>query len=142
MKTHGKMKGRQDRGRFVALPIAVLESPDFLELSHTARTALIALLAKYNGRNNGDLSLPFSRATLWGINSKTTLAKALKELIDKGLICRSRDALKMRDNPHGQCSLYALMWVSIDDCGGKHELSATSAPLRSFSRQPEWELPR
>ena len=138
MKTHGKMKGRQDRGRFVALPLAVLESPDFLGLSHTARTALLALLAKYNGRNNGDLSLPFTRATQWGINSKTTLAKALKELMERGLIIRSRDPLRMRDNPHGQCSLYALMWEPVHECGGKHELAATVAPHRSFARQPLW----
>lgn len=138
MKSHGKTKARRDEGRYVVLPLSVLDSPDFLSLSHTARTALIALLAKYNGKNNGDLSLPFSRAIDWGINSKSTLAKALKELIDKGLICRSRDALKMRDNPHGQCSLYALMWVAIDECRGKHELAATVAPLRSFTKMPVW----
>ena len=131
--SYSKSKGRSNKERYILIPHNVVESEDFLKLSFSAKTTLIAIAHQFNGYNNGDLSFAHSRALVWGFGSKSTLAKALKELMAADLIVRSRDPRRDRDNPHGQCSLYALTWLKVDECKGKHELNATVAPLRAFS---------
>lgn len=131
--SYSKSKGRSSNSRYFLLDHNLLDSPDFLKVSSSAKVALLALCRQYNGRNNGDLSLTNSRAKDWKLVSKSTLSKALRELESANLIVRSRDPRKDRNNPHGQCSLYALTWLKIDECNGKHDLAPTVAPLRALS---------
>jgi hypothetical protein len=58
-----------------------------------------------------------------GSRSKTTLHKALRELLDSGLIVQTRQGSLHK------CSLFALGWLAIDECGGKLEIKATARPL-------------
>ncbi len=132
-RTLEKAKGRKERGRYLALPVAVLDTDDYRNLSLSAKCVLTILHYQYRGHNNGDLSCPLSEAKRWGINHPRTLAKSLRELMDADLIQRTRDPRRDRNNPHGQCSLFAITWETRDDCDGKHDLGATLKPLRSFS---------
>lgn len=124
-------KGRAERGTFAAIPHVVMDSADFRALSGAAHKVLMWLLRQYNGKNNGDLSASFTQIKAWGINSRTTLAKALKELQQCGLIICTRDGQFI--NPGGHCALYALTWQSIDECAGKLDTSPTITPIRQFS---------
>lgn len=126
-----KGKGRADKGTFTLIPHAVMDSEDFRALSGGALKVLFCLMRQYRGGNNGDLSAPFSKVKEWGLNSRTTLAKALRELQDRSLIVCTREGRFIK--PGGCCALYALTWHAIDECNGKLEVSATATPPRKFS---------
>ncbi|NKQ13782.1 hypothetical protein DQ405_026900 [Pseudomonas sp. SST3] len=126
-----KTKGRRESGTFAALPHMVMDSEDFLSLSGSATKVLLGLLRQYRGNNNGDLSAAFSSAKGWGIGSKSTLTNALAELQNGNLITRTREGRFMK--PGGCCALYAVTWHPIDECGGKLEVSPTTAAPRKFS---------
>jgi len=115
------------------IPYVVLDSPDVMALSANAFKLLIMMFKQFNGNNNGDFSAPFSKAKEWGIKSEATLCKALKELIAANLIVRTRDPIRDKQNPRGQCSLYGATWHPIHECGGKLDVNPTLRPLRSFS---------
>lgn len=132
-RSWGKAKGRSDSGGFVRLPFALMDSDDFRSLSGSATKVLMCLMRQYRGRNNGDLSAAFSLAGRWGIGSKSTLANALKELMACNLIVRTRNS--QFTNPGGRCSLYALAWLPIDECGGKIEVAATITAPRKLSME-------
>ena len=133
-KSYQKSKGRSTSpGQFVGIPIVVLDHEDFRNLSNSAKIALIAILREFNGKNNGDLSLPLSRARQWGIKSSATLVESIRELESVNLIIRTRDPSLMRFALRGQCSLFAVTWRPIDECGGKHDYLPTAAAPRKFS---------
>lgn len=130
-RSRAKARGRRDSGPFVALPHVVLDSADFCALSGSALRVLLGLLRQYRGANNGDLSASFTQAEQWGIGSKTTLANALQELQERGLIIRTREGRFLK--PGGCCALYAVTWHAIDACNGKIEIEPTAVPPRKFS---------
>ena len=87
---------------FVMLPKAVIESPAFNDLNSAARLLLIAILSRFNGHNNGQISLSHREAApLIGHTSPKTIVKAFKDLMEHGLIevtmegdwagCRARE---------------------------------------------------
>lgn len=140
-RSFGKSKGRSEKGAFLALPHALLSHPDFRNLSGSALKVLIQLGSQYNGKNNGDLSASFTQAKKWGMNSRTTLAKALRELQERNLIVCTREGRFI--NPGGLCSLYAVTWKPIDECGGKLEVRATTTPPRKLTlEQANTESPQ
>ena len=123
--------GRAERGTFAAIPHVVMDNADFRALSGTALKVLLGLLRQYRGKNNGDLSASFTQVQAWGINSRTTLAKALRELQQGRLIICTREG--RFSNPGSLCTLYAVTWQPIDECAGKLEVSSTVTPPRQFS---------
>ncbi|WP_247258078.1 helix-turn-helix domain-containing protein [Pseudomonas moorei] len=117
-------------GRVLALPYRLLISDAFDNLSPKAVTVLIKLARNYNGRNNGDLSCTASMMAKGKSMDAKTLASALSELIDAGLIVRTRESRKGgREQGMARCALYALTWAAIDECLGK-ELELTPGPPR------------
>ncbi|MNF75363.1 hypothetical protein D3C84_574270 [compost metagenome] len=126
-----KAKGRAEKGTFALIPHAVMDSEDFRALSGGALKILLGLLRQYRGSNNGDLSATFSQAKQWGMNSRTTLAKALDELQERRLVVKTREGRFIK--PGGCCALFALAWHQIDECEGKLEVSATATAPRKFS---------
>ena len=86
---------------------------------------------QFKGNNNGDLTAAFTVMRAYGFNSKDTLDKAKKQLLDHGLIIKTRDGQFL--NPGGRCDLFAVTWRAIDECNGKLDVPATSTPPRQFS---------
>lgn len=115
-----KAKGRAESGSFASIPHAVLECEAYTRLSGWAARLLLDLYCQYRGANNGDLSMEWNRMSARGWRSKDTLYKARDELIENGMILLSRQGGKH------QCSLYAVTWRNIDECGGKLDVPATS----------------
>lgn len=131
-KTFGKAKGRRESGTYTALPHALIDHPDFANLSASALRVLICLARQYNGRNNGDLSAPLSRVKESGVKSSASLSTALDELKQKRWIICTRMGRFMK--PGARCSLYGLTWLPINECPGKDlEHPETVVPLRSLS---------
>ncbi|WP_172152069.1 hypothetical protein [Pseudomonas tumuqii] len=127
-----KCKGRAEGGGFIALPHALYDSPAFTSLSGTEHKVLLGLMRQYRGKNNGNLSASHTQAKVWGVGSKTSLAKALDRLQQLDLIIRTREGVFL--NPGGRCALYALTWLRIDDCPGKDlEVNPTVTPLLKLS---------
>jgi len=99
------------------LPKALMEQPDFRELSPSATKVLMVLGHQYNGRNNGDLAATATMLSAWGGMAKGTLAKALRQLQESRIIYKTRHHRRGVDG--AKPTLYALAWVDIDPCPGK-----------------------
>ncbi|MEK8078560.1 hypothetical protein [Pseudomonas sp. XK-1] len=127
-----KSKGRSEDGYFIQIPHALYDSPVFTSLSGTEHKVLLGLMRQYRGKNNGNLSASHTQAKVWGVGSKTSLAKALERLQQLDLIIRTREGVFL--NPGGRCALYALAWKQIDDCPGKDlEVNPTTTPPLKLS---------
>lgn len=102
------------------IPNEVLRSPQFASLSGNAVKVLLYLLAQYHGNNNGDLQAAQTEqvAAEIGIACKTQKA-ALKELLETRFIEISRLGGRNR------CTLYALTFFAVDDCGDKLDIPPT-----------------
>ena len=91
----GKFNPPKDpRGHHLRIYDDVLMSPAFRALSPHDVLAYLALLKELKASNNGDLSLPESRARLHGIKSHVTLAQCLRALRAVGFIAVTRKAVQ------------------------------------------------
>lgn len=77
---------KDPRGRHIRLYAALVDSPAWNCLTATDQRVYVALRRALGPSNNGDLSLPLSRARHYGIGSPATLAKSLRALVAVGLI--------------------------------------------------------
>lgn len=86
-----KVKNQRDpRGHSLRVYADVYDSPAFAALSSHDVLAYLALLRELKGYNNGDLSLPLTRAKRHGIGHHLTLARSLRALCAVGLVAITR----------------------------------------------------
>ena len=81
---------RDPRGHSLRIYSDVFDSPAFSALSPHDVLAYLALLRELKGYNNGDLSLPLTRAKKCGISHHLTLARSLRALCAVGLVAVTR----------------------------------------------------
>lgn len=117
-----KHKGRADSGGYFGIPHRVLHSVNYRALSAHAIKLLIDVGGQFRGNNNGDLSAAWRIMQPRGWKSRDTLCRALRELLSRGMI------EKTRQGGLNRCSLYAITWRAIDECQGKLEVRATKVP--------------
>src|SRR6185295_7302592 len=115
------------RGRFLALPHAVLTSAAYLSLSPHGIKLLIDLGAQYNGTNNGDLSAAWKLMRPRGWRSEETLAKAKKELLRAQLIAETR-----KGGRPNRTTLYGLTFFALDHCGDKLDIEPGGFPYGAW----------
>lgn len=119
MGSYPKSKGRKEKNQafkkntngntFTMLRHDVVNDPRFIKLSNSAKVVFLHLLARYDGKNNGDLSAPLNRAKeIFGLSSQG-LKNALDELISFKLLQVTRQGGK------NQCALYALTCFKLND---------------------------
>jgi hypothetical protein len=116
-----RITGRRERGSFLLLPHAYLDSEQYAQLSPRAVKALLDLASQYRGKNNGDLAATWSVMRRCGWTSKDQLYKALQELLNFGWIVCTRRGGRDRTLP----TLYAVTIWGIDYCGGKLDAGIT-----------------
>jgi len=107
---------RKGESTFFRFPHEVLRSPNYVSLSHIARSLLTELVLQFSGANNGDLDTTWTRLALRGWNSKTTVAKHVDELIYYGFIVRVQDG-GINVGGKKRPNLYALTWIKVDKVG-------------------------
>lgn len=103
---------KDPRGHSLRIYDEVLDSAAFTALSPHDVLAYLALLRDLKGSNNGDLSLPQSRAKRYGIGHHITLARSLRALCAVGLIAVTR---KGGANKGGQ-RLVTLYRITDREC--------------------------
>lgn len=121
-----KSKGRRESGSFCALPHSILESPEYATLSAKAVKCLLDIFGQFRGANNGDLGANWKEMKKRGWKSRDTLAHALLELTASGFI------LKTRQGGRRKCSLYAVTWLAINECGGKLDMAPTHVATNTW----------
>ena len=110
MKTNReKAKGRRESGAFAAIPASVLNHENYKRLSSKAVKLLFDMVAALNygkggPKNNGDISIAFSRMEERGWKSKATLRLAELEMTHYRII------LKVRHGGTNRCNLNADKW--------------------------------
>lgn len=117
-------KQARGSGAFLPFRLDVLRSSALALLSPYASKLLLDIASQWSLGRNGDASVAFEKVLRErGWRSKATLHKALKELVASGLIVQTRQGSLHK------CSLYALGWLAIDECGGKLDVQPTVGPL-------------
>lgn len=127
-RTRDVVKGRRTHGPFLALPRKVLDSSQWARLGAAEVKLLLDVAAAYRGSNNGDLSCTWKGMQKRGWRSRDTLGKALCGLLDSGFLIQTRQGGRNR------CSLYAIAWEGIDECGGKHDMRPTPVPPNCWEK--------
>src|SRR5438132_358766 len=87
-----KNKGR-NKGRWVGLSYNLLASEAWKSLSGQAVLIYIEIKRRYNGSNNGDISLSCREAAIIAHCGKGTARNKLEELVQKGFV---KQAIKGR----------------------------------------------
>lgn len=114
---------------------AYFQSPQYAALSTRAVKLLIDVYCQYRGRNNGDLCATWKVMRPMGWTSKSQLEKALAELEARGWL------LKTRQGDLTKASLYAVTFLSIDDCSGKLDPSIKAGPALHLWKRSEYAAP-
>jgi hypothetical protein len=132
-----KPRAKHGGGAYVALSSFALRSDSFASLSAHATKLLTDFLSRYNGFNNGDLSLTWKEVEKRHWKSRDTFNKALKELLDRGWI------IKTRQGGLHRCNLFAVTLFCIDEARDKSGVSkydpgiqATTSPPAGWFRDP------
>jgi hypothetical protein len=106
----------------------MLQHPRFLALSGRACKALLYLASQYRGDNNGNLQIAPKIARKAGLKTGGNLHRAVRELAEAGFV------LQTRQGGRNRCSLYALTWFPIHECGGRHDIAATRVASNDWLR--------
>ena len=132
-----KPKGRLPDKSFYWIPRRVHQSADYRCLSGNAVKLINALAYQFTGNNNGDMTATWSvMRDRHGLRSPETLHNVRNELLAANLIYITRQGGR------GQCSLYALTWMPIDECNGKLDCKTTIVPIRKEWNHKEVTAPK
>lgn len=101
------------KGSYTPLPHAVLDSIAFMESSSSAKALLIEVLRQHNGSNNGHFQLFTGWLYTRGWKSAGTIQKAKKELIDRGLLVKTRAG-----GLNTGADQFAVTWLDISNFAG------------------------
>ena len=110
MARKSNARGRAKNRRYAGIPHDVMGSAPYCGASGNALKLLLELARQYNGYSNGDLSAAFSVLKSRGWRSKRTLSRCLTELMERGLIVKTREAVGELFHTHAPRS--PLWWYS------------------------------
>ena len=133
-----RKNSKLSKDRFIQIPHPILKSIAYTNCGAWARTLLIELILQFNGKNNGDMSAPYSLMKTRGFNSSGTLSKASKELENNWITEITKHHRNTGTN-YEMTKLVALTWLPIDECTDKFgnyklEVNATT------SASNKWKL--
>lgn len=134
MARHNKTGRSKTASRFVMLEEYLLRSDAWQEASPNARAALIELLRRYNGTNNGSIRMGVRELGPLLGRSHHYAARALLELEELGFIeCKSLGGFAMRNR---KASEYLLTMHRCDLTGNRPvKTFMQHIPARSLSHQ-------
>lgn len=103
------------RERFAMLPLRLMEHPAVTTLTHAAYRVLTVFAAGYKGNNNGLLVCTDKWMRNFGIVSRDTTYRAIRELTERGLIAMTRPGIKQRR----VATQYRVTWLPLHYMDGK-----------------------
>lgn len=115
-----KANDKGEGGSYVKHYQCVLRSEGFSQLSAPATKLFNDLMSQYYGSNNGDLCASFKLMKKRNWKSKSSLSRAIQELLNAGFIELSREGGR------NLCHLYALTTFAVDECNGKLDIKPKS----------------
>ncbi len=98
----------RDSGRFISLPISLLDSVTYQRLNFSAKALLIDIASQFKGENNGKLVACDKFLKPRGWKSKATIHKALKELLESGLLIMTRQGARPN-----KASWFGVAWYGL-----------------------------
>ena len=120
-----------------------MNSIAYAAVPDAAKVALFALAARFNGHNNGNLSLTFAEAKKLGVAYQWKLYAGLQLLKMTELVLCTRQGLVARGTKI--CSLYALTWREIHEAPSNvyYDAGITSGPFprhawSKWEKPPDW----
>jgi len=108
-RSRSRRKGRKIDGPFVALPLDVLKSSAYIELSHPAKALLIEVAMQFHGDDNGRMIVTRKHLRTRGWSSADVIHRAKDELLRAGFIFET--VTGRRPN---LASWYACTWWALD----------------------------
>ena len=123
----GRSKGD---GQYFKLPYVMARSATWRSLSGPAVKVYLELRTRYNGTNNGALSLSMDEGARLLAVSKSTIKRALGELEEKGFIVKTRPG-----HWYGRlATLYAVTDKPVDGHLATNAWKNWSPPAKTESR--------
>lgn len=127
-----KVDTGRDGGRFIALPVSVMENAAYMALSANARSLLLELALQFHGGDNGRLLLSRAHLKKRGFKSSDMIDKGKRELIAGGFIFET--VLGHRPN---KASWYAVTWFKLDKLPGFDAGAALSFQRSPYNDKPQ-----
>jgi len=120
---------RRDPGRFIQIPISVLESQAYKTLGAHGVKLLWDIAAQYAGSNNGKMLAGWKyMSESKGWKSRDTLDRSRAALIDRGLIFRTRQG-----SMPNLSSWFACTWWPLDHCSDM-DVGPQALPRGEYNR--------
>ena len=120
----------KDGGRFIQLPVVVLECQNYQKLGYPAKALLIELARQFTVMNNGRLLLSKKFLGKQGWNSSDVISRAKKELIQYGFIYET-----VKGHRPNKAGWYAVTWRTLDKMDG-YDFGAEKGFIRSAFSNP------
>ena len=105
------------------LTMPPMQSEQLANLTPHEAKLLFDIISQWRMGKNGDMCATWTVMKNRGWRSQETLNNAIKGLMEKGLVIRTRQGSL------NKCSLYGLGWIAIDECGGKLDIAPTRGPV-------------
>lgn len=91
MRRHDNKGRSYGSGQYIPIPHVMAKSAAWRSLSGGAAKLYIELHSRFNGFNNGDLSVSYSEAAKLLSLGKSTVKRAFDELTEKGFVVRTSE---------------------------------------------------
>ena len=119
-------------GTYTTIPNKVIDCANYKKLSTDAKALLLEAGRMFTGQNNGDISLELVKMSPRGWTQRR-LFRARHELeYYRFLIVTRRGGNRI-------VRLYALSWINVHKCRGKHHMEPTEYPGEEYlAEQPVW----
>ncbi len=101
----GKRKG------YVQLRHDLVDCNEFRALPHIGKVTVLALARRFDGRNNGRVSLTRNEAQTWGL-SRDQRKKGLKACVEAHLIEYTQHAMPASTGQPASPDLFRLLWLA------------------------------
>lgn len=130
-KNQADCRANNRGGRWAGIPICVIESPAYRDLSLWARAILTEIVARMNGYNNGSIAISVTEiCTALGNSNRGKAAKAIAELMQHGFI----DVTTEGDRKERLAREYRLTFVNTVSNG---KFVAATEDYRNWTPQPQ-----
>jgi hypothetical protein len=111
--TRSRRDSGRDAGRFIGLPVSVLDCPNFEKLSHPARSLLLEVALQFNGDDNGRMLLSTAHLAKRGWRSADVIQRAKRQLLEYDFIFET-----VKGHRPNKASWYAVTWRKLDRLKG------------------------